>query len=82
MSAWSHINCSPVNPVFISVPWQLPAMWTTIIKTVVRIILRPRFGVIILIKRNVWLYRFKRKLHKCGLLLFNFILLLWPASLL
>lgn len=37
MSAWSHINCSPVNPVFISVPWQLPEMWTTIIKTVVSI---------------------------------------------
>lgn len=36
MSAWSHINCSPVNPVFISVPWQLPALWTTIIKTVIQ----------------------------------------------
>ena len=30
MSAWSHIDCTPVNPVFISVPWQLPEMWTTI----------------------------------------------------
>ncbi|OAD04917.1 hypothetical protein MUCCIDRAFT_36597 [Mucor lusitanicus CBS 277.49] len=35
MSAWSEIDCSPVNPVFTAVPWALPAAWTTIIKTLV-----------------------------------------------
>lgn len=35
MSAWSQIDCSPVNPVFTAVPWALPTMWTTVIKTLV-----------------------------------------------
>ncbi|KAF1805172.1 cytidylyltransferase family-domain-containing protein [Mucor lusitanicus] len=35
MSAWSEIDCSPVNPVFTAVPWALPAAWTTIIKTLI-----------------------------------------------
>lgn len=35
MSAWSQIDCSPVNPVFTAVPWTLPTMWTTIIKTLI-----------------------------------------------
>jgi phosphatidate cytidylyltransferase len=35
MSAWSHIDCSPVNPVFTAVPWKLPDMLITISKTLV-----------------------------------------------
>ncbi|KAG1060719.1 hypothetical protein G6F42_027883 [Rhizopus arrhizus] len=35
MSAWSQIDCSPVNPVFTAVPWALPTMWTTVIKTLI-----------------------------------------------
>lgn len=40
MSAWSQIDCSPVNPVFTAVPWNLPDMWIAIIKTLVGIILK------------------------------------------
>jgi phosphatidate cytidylyltransferase len=35
MSAWSHTGCDPVNPVFTAVPWDLPGMWVTVIKTLV-----------------------------------------------
>ncbi|ORE06441.1 phosphatidate cytidylyltransferase [Rhizopus microsporus var. microsporus] len=34
MSAWSDINCDPVNPVFTAVPWNLPQAWVTFIQTV------------------------------------------------
>ncbi|KAI8644397.1 cytidylyltransferase family-domain-containing protein [Parasitella parasitica] len=33
MSAWSQVDCSPVNPVFTSVPWDLPDMWVALFKT-------------------------------------------------
>jgi phosphatidate cytidylyltransferase len=35
MSAWSHTGCDPVNPVFTAVPWELPGLWVTVIKTLV-----------------------------------------------
>jgi phosphatidate cytidylyltransferase len=35
MSAWSDINCDPVNPVFTAVPWNLPETVISIIKTLV-----------------------------------------------
>lgn len=37
MSAWSHTGCDPVNPVFTAVPWELPGMWVTVIKTLLHL---------------------------------------------
>ncbi|GAA5816653.1 hypothetical protein MFLAVUS_010183 [Mucor flavus] len=36
LSAWSNIECSPVNSVFISVPWKLPEFWVTLGKLLLR----------------------------------------------
>ncbi|KAH8551375.1 cytidylyltransferase family-domain-containing protein [Umbelopsis sp. PMI_123] len=36
VSAWSNVTCEPKNPVFTSVPWQLPPMWITLAKVLLR----------------------------------------------
>ncbi|GAB5586521.1 phosphatidate cytidylyltransferase [Umbelopsis nana] len=36
VTAWSSFTCEPKNPVFTSIPWQLPPMWTTVAKILTR----------------------------------------------
>ncbi|CAO3664050.1 unnamed protein product [Umbelopsis vinacea] len=36
VTAWSSVTCEPKNPVFTTVPWQLPPMWITAAKLLTR----------------------------------------------
>jgi cellobiose-specific phosphotransferase system component IIC len=35
MSVWSQVTCDPVDPVFVSVPWKLPGIIISVLKTIV-----------------------------------------------
>lgn len=64
MSAWSQIDCSPVNPVFTAVPWKLPDMWIAIIKTLVGIILKLHENWCRVSKLYIYYYQIQKEVTK------------------
>jgi hypothetical protein len=80
MSVWSQVTCDPVNPVFISVPWKLPGVIISVLKTVVSL-----YSIYVVRYRHIkrtfyYYYRQVCILMLFGLHLFKFTHFSWPVS--